>query len=93
MVQKAANTDPLSEPQLQASNMLPYLENVVNQNQPTPRDIFTYSGYAGRSAVSPSDIYEVNVSLIVQSATADPQTGQRRTITVTGQAVRFNPNQ
>jgi hypothetical protein len=29
----------------------------------------------------------------VQSAQADPQTGQYRTITVTGQAVRFNPNQ
>jgi hypothetical protein len=34
----------------------------------------------------------VDIKLIVQSAEPDPQTQQFRTITLTGQAVRFNPN-
>ena len=92
-VQKAANTDPLSMTELQTSNMLPYLENVVNQTQSTPRDIFDYYDNTEQLTSNLSAIYEVNVCLIVKSLTADPQTGQHRTITVTGQAVRFNPNQ
>lgn len=91
MMTKVPNVDPLTQPQLEVSQMLPYLENVVNQS--SSRNVFTYANYPGKTMVYPSDIYEVNVCLIVQSANADPQTGKRRTITVTGQAVRFNPNQ
>jgi prepilin-type N-terminal cleavage/methylation domain-containing protein len=90
LAQKQPNTDPLTQSSLQVANMLPYLENVVN---PSSAPIFTYSGNAGAPVVYPGDIYEVNVCLIVRSAKPDPQTGQLRKITVTGQAVRFNPNQ
>jgi prepilin-type N-terminal cleavage/methylation domain-containing protein len=88
-VTKKAAGDPGSAPDLALTAMLPYLENVVN---PSGTPIFQYFDHAGGSAVNPSNIYEVNVRLIVQSATTDPQTGKRRTITVTGQAVRFNSN-
>jgi type II secretory pathway component PulJ len=93
MTPKAANTDPLSVSALAPSNMLPYLENVVNQTQSTPRSVFTYFDNNGVGPSSPSNIFEVNICLIVQSPKPDPQTGQPRAITVTGQAMRFNPNQ
>src|SRR6266850_1287582 len=38
----------------------------------------------------PSNICRVNIALIVQAAQPDPQTGQFRTITLTGQAALFN---
>jgi hypothetical protein len=66
----------------------PYLENVMNGNKSVP--IFSYRPLP---PVAPSDIREVNITLLVQSVQPDPQTGQYRTITLTGQAVRFNPNQ
>ena len=77
-------TDPTTAP--------PYLENVINGATP----VFSYSPDPSvplGQAYSPLNIREVNVCLIVQSARPDPQTGQLRKITVTGQAVRFNPNQ
>jgi Tfp pilus assembly protein PilX len=67
-----------------------YLENVMNGNQSLP--IFTYT-YDQGALHQPSNIRQVNISLIVQAPQPDPQTGQFRTITLTGQAVRFNPNQ
>lgn len=71
----------------------PYLENVMNRNNSVP--VFSYSSGTnfGPATLQPSDIREVNVCLIVQSAQPDPQTGQYRVITLTGQAGRFNPNQ
>lgn len=87
---KQPGADPLAQDALQVANMLPYLENVVNHSAST--DVFKYSADPGKFLNFPSDIFEVNVCLIVQSANPDPQTGKRRTITVTGQAVRFNPN-
>ena len=93
MAPKAANIDPLTVDALAPSNMLPYLENVVNQTQSTPRNIFTYFDNNGVGPSSPLNIFEVNICLIVRSPKPDPQTGQPRAITVTGQAVRFNPNQ
>jgi type II secretory pathway pseudopilin PulG len=72
------------------ASLMPYLENVMNRNRSIP--IFSY-GYDRGARHEPSNIREVNISLMVQSAQPDPQTGEYRTITVTGQAVRFNPNQ
>jgi prepilin-type N-terminal cleavage/methylation domain-containing protein len=79
-------TDPTTAP--------PYLENVINGASSTP--VFSYSpdpSIPVGGSYSPLNIREVNVCLIVQSAQPDPQTRQYRKITVTGQAVRFNPNQ
>jgi type II secretory pathway pseudopilin PulG len=66
-------------------SLLPYLENVQNGNKSLA--IFSYSP---PPPLQPSDIREVNVLLIVQSAQPDPQTHELRTITLTGQAARFN---
>jgi Tfp pilus assembly protein PilW len=74
-------------------NLTIYLENVLNGNKSFP--IFSYSPDYGVTA-SPYpvlNIRQVNICLIVQSSKPDPQTGQLRTITLTGQAERFNPNQ
>jgi type II secretory pathway pseudopilin PulG len=68
--------------------LMPYLENVMNGDRSVP--IFSYDQGV---VLQPSDIRQVNISLIVQAPQPDPQTGQYRTITLTGQAVRFNPNQ
>jgi Tfp pilus assembly protein PilW len=86
---KVAWADPQS--QITIDQMSPYLENVVNQS--TSTRIFTYFPKPGTSLTYPSDIYEVTVCLKVQPTKPDPQSGRFRTITVTGQAVRFNPNQ
>jgi type II secretory pathway pseudopilin PulG len=79
---KQAFQDPIASTD---GSLLPYLENVQNGSLP----IFTYSP---TGPIQPSNIREVNILLIVQSAHPDPQTGQFRTITLTGQAVRFNPD-
>jgi hypothetical protein len=68
--------------------LAPYLDNVMNGSLP----IFSYSYDAGATHL-PSNIREVNISLMVRSLQPDPQTKQYRTVTLTGQAVRFNPNQ
>lgn len=86
MAPKAAATDPLSA--TDAQGMVTYLENVTNGSVP----IFTYTFDAGAAQV-PANIRQVNICLRVQSTQADPQTGQRRVFTVTGQAMRFNPSQ
>ena len=83
---KTAATDPVSATDSQG--MVTYLENITNGSVP----IFTYTLDAGAAQV-PSNIQGVNICLMVQSAQADSQTGQRRVFTVTGQAMRFNPNQ
>jgi len=70
-------------------SLLPYLENVTNGSN--SRAIFSY-GYDTGAAHQPSNIREVNISLIVQAPQPDPQTGQFRSVTLTGQAMRFNPS-
>jgi type II secretory pathway pseudopilin PulG len=86
MTPKVAWTDPVGA--TSSNVLLPYLDNVMNETKSLP--IFSY----GPLPLSqPSNIREVNVTLIVQSAQPDPQTGQFRTITITGQAVRFNPDE
>jgi Tfp pilus assembly protein PilW len=74
-----------------AGVLLPYLDNVINESKSLP--IFSYcydSTGCGAATGLVSNIREVNVMLIVQSAQPDPQTQQFRTITLTGQAARFN---
>jgi Tfp pilus assembly protein PilW len=66
--------------------LAPYLDNVTN---PTSVPVFSYPP----SPQPVSSIREVNITLMVRSALPDPQTHQFRTITLTGQATRFNPNQ
>jgi Tfp pilus assembly protein PilW len=66
--------------------LAPYLDNVIN---PTSVPVFSYPS----SPQPVSSIREVNITLMVRSALPDPQTQQFRTITLTGQATRFNPNQ
>lgn len=72
------------------SQLIPYLENVTNGANAIP--LFTYS-YDPGLPQQPVNIRQVNICLMVQSAKPNVHTGQLETITVTGQAVRFNPNQ
>jgi type II secretory pathway pseudopilin PulG len=92
-----------------AGTLVPYLENVMNNataaqiatlkatypalfpgNAPVP--IFTYT-YDNGAAIQPPNIREVNITLIVQSATPDPNTNRYRAVVLTGRAARINPNQ
>jgi type II secretory pathway pseudopilin PulG len=90
MTPKVAWADPVDSTSTSSGVLLPYLDNVVNGS----KAIFSYGYDKTNPPISPqpSDIREVNVVLMVQSAQPDPQTGQFRTITLTGQAARFNLN-
>jgi type II secretory pathway pseudopilin PulG len=98
VVPKAPFTDPVTATS-GSSVLVPYLENVMNGSNSLP--IFSYvcdggatlQPCAGGPTQTPSNIREVNISLMVRSLQPDPQTHQYRTIVVTGQAMRFNPNQ
>jgi prepilin-type N-terminal cleavage/methylation domain-containing protein len=88
---KALGSDPAS-----ATNgvLIPYLDGVLNETQSKP--IFSYKAdpsIPATASFGPADIREVYISLIVQASKPDPQTGQFRTISLTGQAIRLNPNQ
>jgi type II secretory pathway pseudopilin PulG len=87
MMPKVKFRDPVDET---TASLVPYLDNVMNGSDSLP--MFSYLFDAGTIG-TPSDIRQVNISLIVRSLQPDPQTKQFRTITLTGQAVRFNPNQ
>jgi type II secretory pathway pseudopilin PulG len=73
-----------------SNDLVPYLDNVIN---PASVPVFSYGFDTPASLSQPSNIREVNITLVVQSAQPDPQTKQFRTITLTGQAIRFSPNQ
>ncbi len=75
------------------SSLVPYLDNVVNRGNSVPIFSYGFDNTTPPPPQQPSYIREVNITLIVQGAQPDPQTGQFRTITMTGQAVRFNPSQ
>jgi len=98
VVPKVAFKDPVAETS-GSSVLVPYLENVMNGSNSLP--IFSYvcdggatqQPCAGGSTQTTSTIREVNISLMVRSLQPDPQTHQYRTITLNGQAMRFNPNQ
>jgi type II secretory pathway pseudopilin PulG len=89
-------TDPVgsTDPQL-----VSYLENVMNGSNSLP--IFSYvcdgeptqQPCNGGPTQSPSTIREVSIFLMVRSLQPDPQTHQYRTVTLKGQAMRFNPSQ
>jgi len=85
---KAPFADPVASTDGQ---LVPYLDNV--QNQAAGKAIFSYQFDPGEVNLVAKNIRKVDIELIVQSSQRDAQTGQFRTITVTGQAVRFNPNQ
>jgi len=89
MVPKGPFADPVGSTS-SSSLLTPYLDNVMNGSNSLP--IFSYNYDAGATHW-PSNIREVNISLMVRSLQPDPQTKQYRTVTLTGQAVRFNPNQ
>jgi prepilin-type N-terminal cleavage/methylation domain-containing protein len=92
-----------------ADKFVPYLDNVMNNptaaqmaflknsypamfpgNAAVP--VFTYTYDTGTLA-QPSNVREVNITLIVESPRPDPQSNKLRVVTLTGQAVRINPNQ
>jgi hypothetical protein len=87
-VSKTSFGDPIAATNGQ---LVPYLDNVQNGAIP----VFTYCYGSGCSDTTtphqPSQIREVNITLMLRSSRPDPQTNQYRTVTVTGQAVRFNP--
>ena len=88
---KAPFRDPVASTD---GDLVPYLDNVVN---PAGQPIFSYiidDGTPSGALSGPvTNIRKVDIQLVVQSSQRDAQTGQFHTITVTGQAVRFNPNQ
>jgi hypothetical protein len=85
---------PFADPLASTDNVLvPYLENVVNQDRSIPVFSYRLDNTTPPPPPQPSFIREVNITLIVRSAQPDPQTHDFKTVTLTGQAVRFNPNQ
>jgi type II secretory pathway pseudopilin PulG len=85
---------PFADPVASTDNALvPYLENVVNQDRSIPVFSYRLDNTTPPPPSQPSYIREVNITLIVRSAQPDPQTHDFKTVTLTGQAVRFNPNQ
>jgi type II secretory pathway pseudopilin PulG len=90
MTRKRPFADPVAST---AGALVPYLDNVMNGNNSVKIFDYTMDPSLPPSApFDPSTIREVNIRLIVQSSQADPQTGQFRSVTLTGQAVRFNPS-
>jgi hypothetical protein len=67
----------------------------MNGNKSLPVFSYGFDNVPGAAPPSqlPSNIRKVNISLIVQATQPDAQTHQFRTVTLTGQAIRFNPNQ
>jgi type II secretory pathway pseudopilin PulG len=89
MAAKVPFADPVGST---ASSLVPYLDNVMNRDKSVPIFSYGFDNTTPPPPPQPSYIREVNITLLVQGAQPDPQTGQFRTITMTGQAVRFNPN-
>jgi type II secretory pathway pseudopilin PulG len=90
MAPKVPFADPVGSTE---SALVPYLDNVVNRSKSQPIFWYGFDNTTPPQPQQPSYIRDVNITLIVQGAQPDPQTRQFRTITMTGQAVRFNPNQ
>jgi type II secretory pathway pseudopilin PulG len=101
-----SNLDPITAT---TPTMVPYVENVMNNptaaqmtalqtsnpgmfpgNVAVP--VFAYT-FDGGIASQPPNIREVNITLIVEDPRPDPQSQRLRVVTLTGQAVRINPNQ
>ncbi len=108
IVAKAAGADPIAT-FAAAGAMVPYLDNVMNNPSAAQRTalqatypamfpgnaavpMFTYT-YDTGSLSQPPNIREVNITLIVQAANRDQSNGMLRVVTLTGQAMRVNPNQ
>src|ERR1700737_4438284 len=94
---RGITTKTLDDPVTSTSGavLAPYLDNVQNGpgNKSLPIFSYGYDCINPPPPPQPSNICKVNIMLIVQSAQPDPQPGQFPTITLTGQAARFNnPN-
>jgi Tfp pilus assembly protein PilW len=106
-VAKAAGIDPAAATSA-AGVMVPYVDNVMNNttvaqmnylktsypglfpgNAPVP--LFSYVYDTGLPQ-TPINIREVNIVLLVLAANQDPATNQPRLVTLTGRALRLNPN-
>jgi type II secretory pathway pseudopilin PulG len=57
---------------------------------PCPVPMFNFSIDAAQSS-DPTNMRDVNITLVLRSANLDPQTGQYRMVTLTGLARRLNP--
>jgi Tfp pilus assembly protein PilW len=107
VVPKTAGTDPATATSA-AGVMVPYVDKVMNNTTVaqmnyiktsypalfpgnTPVPVFTYLYDTGQPQ-TPPNIREVNIVLLVLVADPDPQTNQPRLVTLTGRALRLNPN-
>jgi Tfp pilus assembly protein PilW len=107
VVPKTAGTDPAAATSA-AGVMVPYVDKVMNNttvaqmnyiktyypalfpgNNPVP--VFTYVYDTGQPQ-TPPNIREVNIVLLVLVADSDAETNQPRLTTLTGRALRLNPN-
>lgn len=105
---KVAGDDPVADTN-EPGVLMPYLDNVMNNAPAAQMDqirasypamfpadapvpVFTYTQDQG-TLLQPLNVRQVNICLIVQSPRPDPVTGQPRVLTLTGQAMRFNPSQ
>jgi type II secretory pathway pseudopilin PulG len=90
MAKKQAFVDPVAATSVGV--MLPYLDNVMNGpgNQSLPIFTYRFDCISPPPLSLPSNICKVNIALIVQAAQPDPQTGQFRSVRLTGQAALFN---
>jgi type II secretory pathway pseudopilin PulG len=96
LMRGATPKDPTADPLTFTDSVLtPYLEGVLNGTNSPSVPIFSYEPDPTivPGSFGPEDIREVNICLIVQSSKPDPQTGQLRSVTLTGQAIRLNPTQ
>ncbi len=57
---------------------------------PCPVPLFTFSIDAGQNS-DPTNMRDVNITLVLRSANLDPQTAQYRMVSLTGLARRLNP--
>jgi len=92
LMRGAVPKTPFGDPVASTNGQLvPYLDDIQNGAIP----VFTYCYGSGCGDTTtpplPSNIREVIITLMLRSSKPDPETKQYRTVTVTGQAVRFNP--
>ncbi len=89
------------------SQLVPYVENVVNNPPPGqlarlqalypgmfangPVPVFSYFDSKSNVVTDPTGIVDVNVTLVVMAKDADPRTGVLRVAELNGRARRLNP--
>jgi len=108
VVRKTPNTDPVSATNAALVPYLENVMNNASSAQmdqirasypamfpgDSPVPVFKYTGTDPSDTTPPvNTVAQVNICLIVESARPDSATGQPRVLTLTGQAMRFNPIQ